>query len=53
MIIWDDHFHVDPYHGLFLEAVKQFHRAGGEHISSLFTKQPTTTDFQDLGLRTS
>ncbi len=32
MIIWDDHFHVDPYHGLFLEAVKEFHRAGGTHL---------------------
>ncbi|WP_297499245.1 TatD family hydrolase [Thermococcus sp.] len=32
MIIWDDHFHVDPYHGIFLEAVKQFHRAGGTHL---------------------
>ena len=32
MIIWDNHFHVDPYHGLFLEAVKEFHRAGGTHL---------------------
>ena len=32
MIIWDNHFHVDPFKGLFLEAVKQFHRAGGTHL---------------------
>jgi len=32
MIIWDNHFHVDPFKGLFLDAVKQFHRAGGTHL---------------------
>lgn len=32
MIILDNHFHVDPNHGLFLEAVKQFQRAGGTHL---------------------
>ncbi|BAA30334.1 TatD family hydrolase [Pyrococcus horikoshii] len=32
MIILDNHFHVDPINGLFLEAVKQFHRAGGTHL---------------------
>jgi len=32
MIIWDDHFHVDPRHGLFLGAVEEFHRAGGTHL---------------------
>ncbi len=36
MIILDDHFHVDPFHGLFLEAVKQFHRAGGTHLMVVY-----------------
>ncbi len=41
MIIWDDHFHVDPpYHGLFLEAVKQFHRAGGDAPGSCLQDSP-------------
>ena len=32
MIILDNHMHVDPYHGYFLEAVKDFCRAGGTHL---------------------
>ncbi len=36
MIILDDHFHVDPFKGLFLEAVKQFHRAGGTHLMVVY-----------------
>jgi TatD-related deoxyribonuclease len=32
MIILDNHMHVDPYHGYFLEAVKDFYRAGGTHL---------------------
>ncbi|AIF70037.1 metal-dependent hydrolase [Palaeococcus pacificus DY20341] len=36
MIILDNHFHVDPYKGLFLEAVKQFHRAGGTHLNVVY-----------------
>ncbi|ASJ09895.1 metal-dependent hydrolase [Thermococcus sp. P6] len=32
MIIWDNHFHVDPFKGLFLDSVRQFHRAGGTHL---------------------
>ncbi len=36
MIIFDNHFHVDPYKGLFLEAVKQFHRAGGTHLNVVY-----------------
>ncbi|MFA4640126.1 TatD family hydrolase [Pyrococcus kukulkanii] len=32
MIILDNHFHVDPNNGIFLEAVKQFYRAGGTHL---------------------
>jgi len=36
MIIFDNHFHVDPYKGLFIEAVKQFHRAGGTHLNVVY-----------------
>jgi len=36
MIILDNHFHVDPFKGLFLEAVKQFHRAGGTHLMVVY-----------------
>ncbi|MCD6140748.1 MAG: TatD family hydrolase [Thermococcus sp.] len=36
MIIFDNHFHVDPFRGLFLEAVKQFHRAGGTHLNVVY-----------------
>ena len=36
MIIFDNHFHVDPFKGLFLEAVKQFHRAGGTHLNVVY-----------------
>ena len=36
MIIFDNHFHVDPYRGLFIEAVKQFHRAGGTHLNVVY-----------------
>lgn len=36
MIIFDNHFHVDPFKGLFLEAVKEFHRAGGTHLNVVY-----------------
>lgn len=36
MIILDNHFHVDPFKGLFLKAVKQFHRAGGTHLMVVY-----------------
>ena len=36
MIIFDNHFHVDPFKGLFLEAVKQFHKAGGTHLNVVY-----------------
>ncbi len=36
MIILDNHFHVDPFKGLFLEAVKEFHRAGGTHLMVVY-----------------
>ena len=36
MIILDNHFHVDPFKGLFLEAVKQFNRAGGTHLMVVY-----------------
>jgi len=36
MIIFDNHFHVDPFRGLFLEAIKQFHRAGGTHLNVVY-----------------
>ena len=36
MIIFDNHFHVDPFKGLFLGAVKQFHRAGGTHLNVVY-----------------
>ena len=36
MIILDNHFHVDPFKGIFLEAVKQFHRAGGTHLNVIY-----------------
>ncbi len=29
--VWDDHFHLDP-HGVGVEAVKDFERAGGTHL---------------------
>jgi TatD-related deoxyribonuclease len=48
MIIWDDHFHVDPYHGLFLDAVKQFHRAGGTHLVVVYK---TAHDYGFPGLK--
>ncbi|WP_297523758.1 TatD family hydrolase [Thermococcus sp.] len=48
MIIWDDHFHVDPYHGLFLEAVKEFHRAGGTHLVVVYK---TAHDYGFPGLK--
>ncbi|WP_148882798.1 TatD family hydrolase [Thermococcus aciditolerans] len=48
MIIWDDHFHVDPYKGIFLEAVRQFHRAGGTHLVVVYK---TAHDYGFSGLR--
>ncbi|MDK2853262.1 MAG: TatD-related deoxyribonuclease [Thermococcaceae archaeon] len=36
MIIFDNHFHVDPFKGLFLEAVKEFHKAGGTHLNVVY-----------------
>lgn len=48
MIIWDNHFHVDPYHGLFLEAVKEFHRAGGTHLLVVYK---TAHDYGFPGLK--
>ncbi|NJE03654.1 TatD family hydrolase [Thermococcus sp. MV11] len=48
MIILDDHFHVDPFKGLFLEAVKQFHRAGGTHLVVVYK---TAHDYGFQGLR--
>jgi len=48
MIIWDDHFHVDPYHGLFLEAVKEFHKAGGTHLVVVYK---TAHDYGFPGLK--
>ena len=48
MIIWDDHFHVDPYHGLFIEAVKEFHRAGGTHLVVVYK---TAHDYGFPGLK--
>lgn len=32
MIILDNHMHVDPYHGHFLDAINDFYRAGGTHL---------------------
>ena len=48
MIIWDNHFHVDPFKGLFLEAVKQFHRAGGTHLVVVYK---TAHDYGFSGLK--
>ena len=48
MIVWDDHFHVDPYHGLFIEAVKEFHRAGGTHLVIVYK---TAHDYGFPGLK--
>ncbi len=48
MIILDDHFHVDPFKGLFLEAVKQFHRAGGTHLMVVYK---TAHDYGFSGLK--
>ncbi|WP_456394695.1 TatD family hydrolase [Thermococcus sp.] len=48
MIILDNHFHVDPYKGLFLEAVKQFHRAGGTHLVVVYK---TAHDYGFPGLK--
>lgn len=36
MIILDNHFHVDPFKGMFIEAVKQFQRAGGTHLNVVY-----------------
>ncbi|AAL81032.1 metal-dependent hydrolase [Pyrococcus furiosus DSM 3638] len=48
MIILDNHFHVDPNHGLFLEAVKQFQRAGGTHLIVVYK---TAHDYGFPGLK--
>ncbi len=48
MILLDDHFHVDPFKGLFLEAVKQFHRAGGTHLMVVYK---TAHDYGFPGLK--
>ncbi len=48
MIIFDNHFHVDPYKGLFLEAVKQFHRAGGTHLAVVYK---TAHDYGFAGMK--
>ncbi len=46
--ILDDHFHVDPNHGLFLGAVKQFYRAGGTHLMVVYK---TAHDYGFPGLK--
>ncbi|USG99971.1 TatD family hydrolase [Thermococcus argininiproducens] len=48
MIIFDNHFHVDPFKGLFLEAVKQFHRAGGTHLNVIYK---TAHDYGFAGVK--
>ncbi|WP_297420575.1 TatD family hydrolase [Thermococcus sp.] len=49
MIIWDNHFHVDPYHGLFLDAVEEFHKAGGTHLVVVYK---SAHDYGFPGLKT-
>jgi TatD-related deoxyribonuclease len=57
--VTDNHMHIDPIHGIGLEAVRQFVRAGGTHIILVGKTAwdweidaTTSSDFKEAYLRT-